>query len=393
MAPFHLIASSDDFLLEEQVREITRTASEALAGVEAEVLPSDITPEDLATLLCSPSLFAPQRLLVVPEAGDWFVAPPSRSAPKSAREGTVDAAPVVRVLEEGLSDDIVLVMGACCSRKPRGPLVTAADAAGSFTWLPAPEAPKPWDDVEVSKEQEQVLRTVLARVVGDVRFTDGATRLLMDRLGYAPRLLIQEAKKLAAAEVNHTVNEELVRALCFPKERSIEVVRDAVFEKRAAPILDLLVAGEAGIQVRDWRGQALNSDSLPIVIASQVGALLQQMLYLRRMVVRMGMEAEMAPERTAEPKWYPYRFKSAAGPALMEALEADAPSPIIRPGRKPPSLFIVGQLFKGAGAYTDAELVDAIAGFGRMEADLRGDMATEALSFWLSSALGVEAPD
>jgi hypothetical protein len=387
VAPVHLIASSDDFLLEEQLREIIRAASEKFGGIEPEVLSCDITPEDLATELCSPSLFSPQRVLVVPDVRDWFVAAAKGKAKKASTEAAVDTGPVVHVLKEGLSEDLVLVLGACCPSNPKGELVKAAGAAGSVQWLEAPKPPKPWEDVEVSEEQQRVLRDVLARAVGDVQFTHGALKLLIHRLGYAPRLLIQEAKKLASASVGQEVDEDLVRALCFPKERSLEVVRDAVFAKQAAPILDLLVAAEFGIQVRNWDGQAVRAEVLPNMIAGQVGALLQQMLYLRRLVVRIGIEPEMAPDRTRDPKWYPYRFKNGAGPTVLEALAADAPSPVVGPGKRPPTLFTLGNLFKGASRFTDDELISALARYGEVEAELRGKMPVEALSVWLASSL------
>lgn len=388
MAPVHLIASSDDFLLEEQVREVTRAASESFGGVEPEVLPSEITPSDLATELCSPSLFAPQRVFVIPDLRTWVGAPAKGKAKKSGEPEPVDVTPVVGVLEEGLSPDIALIMGAWCKSNPKGPLVKAVSQAGTFEWLPGPDEVKPWEDLELSAEQEKVLRGVLARTAGDVKFSEGAKKLLMHRLGYAPRLLIQEAKKLVAAHVDNTVDEDLVRALCFPRERSLEAVRDAVFDRQVTPILDLLAAVESGVPVRDWRGQLLTEDNVPFMIAAQVGSLCQQMLYLRRLAVRSGMERELAPERTKEPKWYPYRFKNGMGPDLLEHLKTDAPSPMFGSGRKPPTLFSLGQVVKGASRWTDDELVDALAEFGEMEAGLRGTMSTPGLSVWLTRALG-----
>ncbi len=71
----HLVASPDDFLLEGKLRSILQPLSAEL-GVEPEILAEDITPEELAVELCSPSLFAPQRLLVVPEVREWIGAPP-----------------------------------------------------------------------------------------------------------------------------------------------------------------------------------------------------------------------------------------------------------------------------------------------------------------------------
>ncbi len=387
MAPVHLIASSDDFLLEERVREVARTASESL-GVEPEALPSEITPEDLATELCSPSLFAPRRVFVISNLGAWLEAPSKGKTKKSAEAEPVDVTPVIGVLEEGLSPDITLIMGAWCKSSPKGPFVKTVGTAGTFEWLPGPDEAKPWEDRELSSEQEKVLRGLLARTAGDVKFSEGAQKLLMHRLGYAPRLLIQEARKLVAAHVDNKVDEDLVRALCFPRERSLETVRDAVFDRRTIPILDLLAAVEAGIPVRDWRGQLLSDDSVPILIVTQIGSLLQQMLYLRRLVARVGMEREMASERTDQPKWYPYQFKNGTGPALLEHLKSDAPSPIFGSGKKPPSVFALGQLFRGASRYRDEDLIGALADFGETEAGLRGKLAAERLVVWLTRALG-----
>lgn len=391
MAPVHLIASSDDFLLEEQIRERTRVAADAFGGVEPESLSPEITPEDLATELCSPSLFAPQRVFVIADLGSWLEPPPRSGNKKAPDTEEVDVTPVIGVLEEGLSEDVFLVMGAVCRSKPKGPLVKAVGAAGTFEWLPAPDPPKPWEDADVSEEQEKVLRAVLAREAGDVSFTPGAEKLLMRRLGYAPRLLIQEARKLVTAHVDQKVDEALVRALCFPKERSLEAVRDGVFDKNVAPLLDILVAVEAGIPVRDWRGQLMTAEKTPFVIAAQVGSLCRQMLYLRRIAVRFGMDGELDPARTSEPKWYPYQFKNRIGPDLLGHLKTDAPSPVIGPGKRPPTLFMLGGLFKGASRWADAELVDALAEFGEMETGLRGKMVTERLSVWLARAFAGRA--
>ncbi len=388
MAPVHLIASSDDYLLGEQIRETTGAACDRFGGVEPEVLPSEITPSDLANELCSPSLFAPQRVFVLSDQRTWVGAPAKGKAKKSAENEPVDVSPLVKVLEEGLSPDIALVMGAWCASSPKGPLVKAVAKAGTFEWLPGPDKVKPWEDLELSEQQEKVLRGVLAREAGDVKFSAGATKLLLHRLGYEPRLLVQEAKKLVAARVDDTVDEDLVRALCFPKERSLEAVRDAVFDRQVAPILDLLAALEAGVPVRNWQGQLMAEDNALIAIAAQVGSLCRQMLYLRRLAVRVGMEHELAPERTAEPKWYPYRFKNQVGPDLLEHLKTDAPSPMIETGKGPPSLFNLGTIFRGASRWRDDDLVDALAGFGEMEAGLRGTMSSQGLSVWLTRALG-----
>ena len=114
----------------------------------------------------------------------------------------------------------------------------------------------------------------------------------------------------------------------------------------------------------------------------------QRLLYLRLLTAGNGLIDEMAPERTRDRYWYPSRFKKGIGPELLELIEADAPSPLQRTGSKPPSLFMLGGLFRGAGRYRTSELEGALAELGTVETALRGDLATEALSVWFTGILG-----
>ncbi len=387
-APVYLVASSDDYLLEEALGETVRAVCADLGDIDPEAMPEALTPEDLSVELCSPSLFAPQRVLVVPEVRSWIDIPARRPPdPRPSEKAAVNAAPVVQVLGEGIADGIALIMGACCHSKPKGALVDAVDAAGGFRWQPVPEPPKPWEDAVLSREQEAMLRKLLSKVVGDVRFTPEAARLLLERLGFAPRLLVQEGRKLAAANVNGMVDEDLVLALCFPQERSLDVVWDAVFERRAVPILDIMAATEGGIQVRDRQGRPVTAKGAPYVLFSQVASILQNLLYLRRLAAAHGLVGEMSTDKTRDDFWYPRQFKNGLGPKLVEFVKADAPSPMQRAGGKAPTLFALGRLFKGAGRYSDEDLVQALAGVGAVETALRGDMAAEALSVWITSIL------
>jgi hypothetical protein len=382
-AQVHLVASSDDYLLEEALGETVRAVCAELGNVEPEIMPDETTPETLSVELCSPSLFAPQRVLVVPEIRSWL----DTGARRQPEPDDVDLTPLVQVLGEGVADGIALVMGACCRGRPKGALVDAVDAAGEFRWRPAPEAPKPWEDAVLSKEQEAMLRQLLMKAAGKIRFTPQATRLLLDRLGFAPRRLMQEGRKLAAANVDGEVDEELVIALSFPRERSLDVVWDAVFERRAAPILDIMAATDAGIQVRDRQGRTVTAQGAPYVLFGQVSSILQNLLYLRRLAAEHGFLDEMEPDRTRDDFWYPKKFKNGLGPKLVDLIGSDAPSPLQRPGGKGPTLFVLGRLFRGSGRYTDDDLVSALAELGRVETALRGDMPREVLSVWLTSFL------
>lgn len=384
MARLSLIASSDDYLLEEALQRAVKAVCAEVGGVEPEFLPPEITPEQLAVELCSPSLFAPQRVLVATETRSWLGASAPRGAAKTAAGGNeeVETSPLEQVIDQGLEENVALVMGAWCGRQPVGSLVEAVEKHGSVEWIPIPKAPKPWQDVVVSEEQENVLRGVLAGLSGEVRFERSAERLLFNRLGFAPRLLAQEARKLAAASTEGVVDEDLVRALSFPRERSLEVVRDAVFERRKAPLLDLMAAAEAGVAVRDWQGRTLDEKGVPPVLLSQVSALFQQLFYLRRVAAMEGLSEEMAPANCDRRGWYAGRFKNGIAPRLNEYLKEDAPSPLLREGGRLPTPWNLGRLFAGAGRYTDDELSAALADLGAVEVALRGDLAMEALTVW-----------
>jgi hypothetical protein len=370
------------------MNEAIASACDAFGGVEPELLAPETTPEALAVELCSPSLFAPQRVLVAPDVRLWLGASAPRGAAKGrGEEEEIEVDALVQVLDEGVPDDVALVMGAWCGGKPEGPLVAAVEKAGDFHWESLPEPPKPWEDVAVSKEQERVLQKILQRAVGEVRFTEAALRLLLDRLGFAPRLLAQEGRKLAAASGGQAVDEELVRALSFPKERSLDAIRDAVLARKAAPILDILNAAEALVAVRDWQGGAVDPRALPLILLSQTAALFQQLLYLRRLAASHNLLGEMAPSRTQSERWYSRSFKNGIGPELLDHVEADKPSPVFRAGVRKPTVWNLGQLFAGAGWYSDAALVNALAEYGGVEVGIRGDMPTETLTRWFAGIL------
>ncbi len=388
MSLIRLIAASDDFLLEQRLSAEVRRVCTELGGVEPEVLSDEANPESVAMELVSPSLFAAQRVLVVPDAREWLgaAAPPGVNATKAAPP---DLKPLVHVLVEGLPDGMALVMGAWCGRKPTGELVDAVQKTGSFEWIPVPPPPKPWEDAVLSNEQWEVLEAVLLGAAGGVVFNRGATRLLLERLGFAPRLLVAEVGKLAGAAGDGEVDEDLVRRLTFPRERSLEVVRDAVLDRELEPLLDLVAAADSGSPVNDWQGQRLDAGRFGPILFGQVTNLQLQLLYLRRAAAAAGLENEMDPKQTGRRGWYSQRFKNDIGPDLLARFKSDAPSPMIKPGGKPPTPFSLGALFAGAGRYTDAELTAALTEASKVETGIRQEpFPLESLTVWLSGFIG-----
>jgi hypothetical protein len=280
-------------------------------------------------------------------------------------------------------------MGAWCGRKPGGELVEAVEAAGSFRWIPLPPPPKPWEDAVLSREQTEVLEGLVRRTAGSAGFSRPALQLLLDRLGFAPRLLVQEVRKLVGAAGTAEVDEDLVRRLTFPRERSLEVVRDAIFNRQLVPLLDLVAAASSGAPINDWRGQRIEAGGFGPSLFGMVTNLQHQMLYLRRVCAAAGLEDEMSPETTAGNRWYARHFKDELAPKLLERIKEDAPSPLARPGSRPPTPFSLGSVFAGAGRYTEDELLAAIAHGAAVEAALRqSEGEFETMTSWIAAFIG-----
>lgn len=385
MSRLVLIASSDDYLVEESLSDAVAAAGEVLGGAEIERLAEDVTAEQLALELRSPSLFAPTRVLVVADARGWLDTTAPRGALVSG--GSQDSGPLLEVLEEGVPDGTALVMGAWCGRKPKGKLVKAVEAAGEYRWIPLPDPPKPWEDVVLSADQRRVLSGLLRKVAGDTPFTPEAERLLLDRLGFEPRRLVSEAEKLAAAAGGETVDEPLVRRLVFPRARSLEVVRDAVLQRSPAALLDLIDAAASGVTVNDWQGRPVSADRLGAVLSGQVTNLLVQLLELRRVAAAAGLTDDLTPARTAADRWYQRVFSKQLAPKLTAVLDAGESTPLARSG-KLPTTWTLGQLARGASLYTDDGLLRALASSGEVEVAQRGAMGLEALTAWIVGCIG-----
>lgn len=383
-----LVASSDDFLLEARLAEVVAAACAALGAPEAEPLSNDVEPERLALELQSPSLFSPVRVLVVADVRGWVDTTTPEGAPRIT--GPLDIGPLLTVLSDGIPDGMALVMGAWCGRRPKGPLVDALAAVDALEWIALPEPPKPWEDVSVSPAQRDLLGRVLATAAGDVRFTPGAANLLFERLGFAPRQLAQEAAKLAvAAGPEGEVGEALVRSLTFPAERSLEVVRDAILDRDAVPLLGLVAAVDVGTPLRDWQGRRVDPPAVPFVLLAQISSVLLQVAVVRQSAAELGLGRELDPDLTEQGNWYGRRFKKDLGPRLLDHLQAAAPNPLIAGTKKKASVSVwrLAQLFRGAARWSDEDLETSLESLGGLERRLRGEARTEALVAWISSAV------
>ncbi len=369
MAPVRLIASPNDYLVEEAVKEAAEQAASHL-GVEVEPLAEGADPADVALEARSPSLFAPARVLVVRDASAWLGA------------GGTSLDPLVELVAEGVPEEVALILGVCCDKPPKGPLAEVVAASGdrAVTWLPLPAEPKPWEELEVSADEAAMLRRLLERAAPGVRFEPDAESLLFERLGFDPRRLAAEAVKLGAAAGEDAVDAALVRRLVIPHDRSLKRVEEAVLERRPGPVLELLAAWDRGEVIRDWRGdKEIGRGIVLTILLGQVTGLLAQLLAVRTAAVAAGLEGELDPRRTGAPYWYPRRFKGEIGPRLETALDNDPDRLHVR-GRRRPSPFQLGGLFAGASRWSEPDLVGALADGGRAETALRGDGAIAGMT-------------
>ena len=381
-----LIASSDDYLLERRLADATAAACQTLGVDGPEMLGNDVEPDTVALELQSPSLFSDGRVLLVRDVRGWLDTTTPVGAPKTPSKPELDA--LLAVLRDGLPSGMALVLGAWCGRRPKGALVDAVEAAGDLQWLALPEPPKPWENVVLSDAQRQVLGDLLRATAGDVVFSRGAAELLMSRLGFAPRQLVQETTKLVAAAGDvGRVDEDMVRRLTFPAEQSLEAVSEAILERRPERLVGVIGAADVGTPLRDWQGRSIDERQVPFVVMAQVSSLLLQLAVVREVATEQGLEKELDPAWVEQSSWYGRRFKNDLGPRLLDALGDAAPTPVGRDGRKAPTLWRLGQLVRGAARWSGPELDAALEGLGALERRLRSDSRVEALVAWIASTV------
>jgi len=377
-----LLASTDDYLLAEALAEAVESVCRELEVDAAEQLPDGLTPEAVAVELENRSLFSPRRVLVVRNAAPFFERASGRS---------LGAAPstelLVQALAGGVPDDLALVMAARCDVKPGGDLVETITRHGNLRWIPMPPPPKPWEEAVLSGEQVALLRSVMRRAAPGVRFAPGAESALLERLGFAPRLLVEEARKLAiAAGPGGTVDEELVLRLAPPKEHSLSSVHAAVLARDPGPVTGYLAAAAAGLPVNDWRGQRLDSNGVAPAVLGTVAGLLEKLLDLRLLARELGLGDELSPARTGTDRWYQRVFKPRLAPPLEARLAEDGDaSPLNAP--KPTGTWNLGRYFAAAGRYREEELVAALSRVGPTAVQVRGELPVEAVLAWVGLLL------
>ncbi|MDD5562129.1 MAG: hypothetical protein PHQ91_00295 [Thermoanaerobaculaceae bacterium] len=365
-----LLASPDDFLLE--LARQDAVAAWQQAHPDGEVVPFGEAPPAtrLVQELASPSLFVAERLLVVADARPYLSV--GRRAAADPLAASLEALPLAGV---------ALVMSAVAAAAPTGALADAVGRRGEVRFIGLPDAPKPWDEARVSREQRQALVGLIARVAPALQANHEVVDALCEAYGFRPRELAKAAERLALAG---EADAAAVRAQAGAGERQLREIEDALQRRDGGRFARFTGAIAAGAVLLDWRGDAVGPDRLGPILTGTVGRLLRQALAVRGYAARAALAAELDPRRCAGKDWYQRAFKPRLFPRLAKEIEATPDSPIA--GMTPWQLH---RAFRLAAAYEDGELIAALARLAESRAErARGPAALAAISALVLALIG-----
>jgi hypothetical protein len=368
-----LLASPDDFLLELERRRFEEAWREAHPAGEFVAFEDAPPPARLVQELACPSLFAPERLLVVAAAGAYLA---------TARRGETDA--LAQALASIRLTDVTLLLAAVTGNAPSGAVAESISARGEVRFLALPEPPKPWEETRVSPAQRRLLASLVERVAPALAHEPEVVEALTEVYGFHPRELAQAAQRLL---LSGEISAAAVRAGAGAGECPIREVEEALLRRDGARFARFAGVVASGGTLADWRGEAVAPERAPAVLSSTVNRLVRQALAVRGHAARADLTAELSPRRCAARGWYTQTFKPRLHPTLAGDIEAAPGSPLA--GLTPWQLH---RAFRLAAAYSDGELLSALAGLAAtgMERE-RGPAALAALSAVVLSLIGRDA--
>lgn len=365
-----LLACPDDYLL-----DIERTAAEtqwASTHPGGEVRRLDTAAlEQLAGELASPSLFAPERLVVVRDASGVV---------EGKEKGRRAAESLVACLGVSWDRDTSLLLCAPAKSEPKGPLADYVRAHGTLTWMPLPPPPKPWEDVRLSGEQRRSLEKLLQRTVPEILAHRAVVEVLLDHLGFKPRLLVQTAERLLLA--GH-LDVQWVRDELGPGERSIDEVEKALVDRDVRRLAGFLAVLSAGGELVNWRGERISPGGVAPVLSQWLNRLLRNALAMREHARCGGLAGELDARQCAESRWYSTAFQKRIHPVLEKEIEAAAGSELADA-----SAWQRHRIFRLAAAYSDEELRRGLAVLSRFVPEREKD-GSVALAVLAEALLGL----
>jgi hypothetical protein len=400
-----LLISPDEYLLEITRERLVAEWETAHPGGEVVRLDPAPAPEHLVREVINPSLFAPERLVLVPDAEPFF--PRARRAKAVQDDGDEepgsDEKPQARTAAQEAGEhrgevlarhlagltlrDVALVLALAANQPPKGALADAVAAAGEVRFLPVPEAPKPWEQTRVSREQRAVLHEVIAQVAPRAAADPEVVDALCEAYGFKVRELAQAAVRL---ETGGEITPDAVGLQAGAGEGSVQHLENALIERDRRAVAHLLGVLAAGGVLLDWRGEPVAPGGVGPVLTGAIGRLLRQALAMRGHARRCGLEKELDARKCAERFWYSNVYWSAKSrrgihTQLAADITAAGDSPL---GEAKP--WPCHRAFRLAAAYGERELVTALTALARCGAERA--RAPEAVAALTPVLLALTAP-
>lgn len=300
--------------------------------------------EEFAGALASPSLFAAERLVVVRDASRVL---------ESKDTGRKAAESLVACLGWSWDRNTSVLLCAPTKSEPRGPLADYVRNHGALVWIPLPPPPKPWEDVRLSGEQRRSLERLLQRTVPQILAHRDVVAVLLDHLGFKPRLLVQTAERLLLAG---QLDAERVRAELGPGERSIDEVEKALLDRDGSRLARFIATLSAGGELVNWRGERIAPGGVAAVLSQWLNRLVRSALAMREHARRCGLAADLDGARCSEPRWYSTTFQKRINPLLEMEIARAVDSEL-----GGASAWQRHRVFRLAAAYSDEQLRGALA--------------------------------
>lgn len=254
----------------------------------------------------TPSLFAGERLFLLPHAESSFALPPR------------DVEALLSVLKAPPPGVLWVGLFAELPEPPKGPLAEGLAGSAEAEHLALPPPPKPWEEVRLSQEQRSLLRQLLAEEVPEVLAHQDVLDVLLETHGFSPRQLVQAARNLAASQelspeaARKTVAREAVAA--GDLERALE---GSDWPKVAFYLAQLA----EGAVLETFRGEQASGRRAADLVAGLLSRTCLAALAVRLLAERAGLARELDPARVSQPSWYPREFKPRIYPRLMAAAQ------------------------------------------------------------------------
>ncbi len=252
--------------------------------------------------LQTPSLFANERLFLVPHAEPYFALPPKASQVLLA---TLKA-PFSGVLWVGFFAEL--------PEAPVGPLAEGLAGLGELQHVSLPPPPKPWEDVTLSKEQKALLLQLVAEEAPELLAHQDVLDVLLETHGFSPRQLLQAAKNIVASQ---DLSPEAARRSAGRQTLPASELEKALQGGDWPQVAYHLAQLAEGAVLTTFRGSEASGRKAAELAAGLLARACLAALALRLLAEKAGLEKELDPAKVSQAFWYPREFKPRLYPKLL----------------------------------------------------------------------------